>query len=302
MRIVVLLSALSVSLPALTSPAPVPAVTQLPPAPGQAPPGAAAGPSEADELWKAARSGDTTTVKRLLDAGLDANTPFRYGATALSYACDRGHLEVVKVLLAHGADVNVKDTFYGATPLDWATNPASGGVTMRHVEIVRLLLRHGAEGGAAALTGAAESGQTDLVKAILDAGKVDDEAMTDALTAAQVAKHDEAASLLRTAGARPLPDATLVVDPATLALFAGTYQAGEDRRVEFSVADGTLRIHMPGEPKPVPLGAIDRTTFRSTESPLIIAVFEVIDGIATAATVRTGGERYTLKRTTGDRR
>ena len=82
-------------------------------------PGQSSAPADkAEALWEAARKGDAPTVGTLLDEGVDVNTKYRYGATALSYACDRGNIEVVKVLLAHGADVNVEDTFYHATPLN----------------------------------------------------------------------------------------------------------------------------------------------------------------------------------------
>src|SRR3954467_12922942 len=80
--------------------------------------------AQADELSAAARRGDAAAVKKLLDDGVDPNTKFRYGVTALTYACDHGHLEVVKALLEHGADINVKDTFYGSTPLGLAMDPA----------------------------------------------------------------------------------------------------------------------------------------------------------------------------------
>src|SRR5436190_5835815 len=92
--------------------------------------------SEKSEAFAdAARKGDAAAVKKLLDDGVDVNTKFRYGATALSYACDRGHVDVVKLLLDRGADVNVKDTFYGATPLSWAVRPAMGRKP-QHPEIV----------------------------------------------------------------------------------------------------------------------------------------------------------------------
>src|SRR3954464_15272479 len=85
----------------------------------QAPP-----PTKAEQLQDAARKGDAATVRKLLDEGVDVNTKFRYNATALFYACDHGHLDVVKVLLDHGADMTVKDTFYGFTPLMLASGPA----------------------------------------------------------------------------------------------------------------------------------------------------------------------------------
>jgi ankyrin repeat protein len=78
-----------------------------------------------NELSLAARRSDTAKVKELLAKGVSANTKFRYGATALAFACDRGHVEIVKLLLEHGAEVNVRDTFYNATPIQWAISPAA---------------------------------------------------------------------------------------------------------------------------------------------------------------------------------
>jgi len=73
-----------------------------------------------DQLFEAARSGDAAAVAALIDKGADVNSKFRYGMTALFKAAERGNTEVVKVLLARGADVTVKDTFYGATAMTWA--------------------------------------------------------------------------------------------------------------------------------------------------------------------------------------
>lgn len=73
-----------------------------------------------DQLFEAVRKGDAAAVTAALDRGADVNAKFRYGATALFKAAERGHTEVVKVLIDRGADVKVKDTFYQATAMTWA--------------------------------------------------------------------------------------------------------------------------------------------------------------------------------------
>ena len=73
-----------------------------------------------DQLFEAVRKGDPAAVTAALDKGADVNAKFRYGTTALFKAAERGNPAVTKVLLDHGAEVNVKDTFYGATAMSWA--------------------------------------------------------------------------------------------------------------------------------------------------------------------------------------
>ena len=119
--------------------------------------------TKAEQFQDAARKGDAATVKKLLDEGVDVNTKFRYNATALFYACDHGHLEVVKVLLDRGADMAVKDTFYGFTPLALATGPAQKKKP-EHLEIAKLLIQKGSPGKDTALSGAVQSGDATLAK------------------------------------------------------------------------------------------------------------------------------------------
>ena len=82
-----------------------------------------------DQLWEAVRKGDAASVTALLDKGADVNAKFRYGTTALFKASERGHTEIVKILLARGADASVKDTFYKATAMTWALDG-------KHVDVV----------------------------------------------------------------------------------------------------------------------------------------------------------------------
>lgn len=73
-----------------------------------------------DQLFEAVRKGDAVAVTDALDKGADVNAKYRYGMTALFKAAEKGNADVTKVLLDRGIDVNVKDTFYRATALSWA--------------------------------------------------------------------------------------------------------------------------------------------------------------------------------------
>ena len=52
-----------------------------------------------DQLYEAVRKGDAAAVTRCSIKGADVNAKFRYGATALFKAAERGNMEVVKILL-----------------------------------------------------------------------------------------------------------------------------------------------------------------------------------------------------------
>lgn len=157
---------------------------------------------KADAFQEAARKGDVAAVRKLLDEGVDVNTKFRYDRTALAFACDRGHVDVVKLLLERGADVNVEDTFYHATALTWALNPAMGR-TPQHTEIVGLLLKRNPKGKDQALLTAVNANDVKLVQVVVDSGVISPEAMSKALDAATRTNKKDVAALLEQAGAKP---------------------------------------------------------------------------------------------------
>ena len=68
-------------------------------------------PDRGEALRDAARAGDLATVTRLLDAGVpvDAKAP-RHGQTPLLFAAGEGRLDVVRLLVERGADVNARET------------------------------------------------------------------------------------------------------------------------------------------------------------------------------------------------
>ncbi len=160
--------------------------------------GAQEDPGEA--LRAAAREGDTERIGELLAAGAAVDAPNRYGATALFFAADRGHLEVVRRLVEAGAALDVSDRFYQMTALSRA---AGSG----HREVVLLLLARGAAGAGPVLIQAARVDDRELMRAVLDNGNFD----ADALSAArEAAASEEITELLRgrTARAAAVPELT----------------------------------------------------------------------------------------------
>jgi len=101
-------------------------------------------------LMAAARTGKVDAVKLLIDRGsfVNAVDPFQE-ETALMWASAEGHLEVVKALLAAGADPNLKAHVSTLTERSHADHP-SGGFT--------------------ALMFAVRDGYTDVAKALIDGG------------------------------------------------------------------------------------------------------------------------------------
>lgn len=69
--------------------------------------------------FEAAKAGDASSVIELLRSGVDVNTPSTLNATALSYAVRGRHVDVIRILLDHGADLSPEDSF-GHTCLTWA--------------------------------------------------------------------------------------------------------------------------------------------------------------------------------------
>jgi outer membrane protein assembly factor BamB len=241
-----------------------------------------------EDLWTAAKKGDATAVKALLDKGADVNAKTAYGVTALGFAADKGHLEVVKLLLEHEADVNVKDTFYQATPLTWA-------LSRNHAAIVKALLEAGADAADAALRTAAATGSLEVVRAILETGKVKEPGLTKAL-AVVPAKNTDLAELLKKAGARPPAAAEEKTDPEKLAAFAGTYRNPEAAEVTVTVQGGKLAFRVPPLAA-VPLRSVDAVTFRSADDGTTV-IFRRDGDRVTGLTLKRGTQEDLYQRVT----
>ncbi|HXS27939.1 MAG TPA: ankyrin repeat domain-containing protein [Steroidobacteraceae bacterium] len=75
-----------------------------------------------------AERGAAAILDTLLSCGFDAAVKDREGITPLHRAAMYGHAEAVRVLLAHGARVDVVDGTFCGTPLVWAARGWSQGV------------------------------------------------------------------------------------------------------------------------------------------------------------------------------
>jgi hypothetical protein len=198
--LLLLLLAPAAALAQTATPTPTPAPTQAAtPAPTPVP---AATPTPQqqklnDELYEAVRKGDLAAVKATLDKGADVNAKFRYGATALFKAAERGNADIVKMLIERGADVNVQDTFYRATAMTWALNKEHVEV------IRALLEKSTDGAGDVLLTGTRSGNAALVRAALDKGGIKPETMTAALLAASANAERAEVADLLRKAGAQP---------------------------------------------------------------------------------------------------
>ena len=121
-------------------------------------------PPNGTALYYASLCGFSGVVKYIICThGEDVNAWSGYHGTPLRAASNKGHIDVVRVLLDHGADVNTIDK--KNTPLCLAYD---GG----HLEIMQLLLEHGADVDAwdnsdLLLKRASRTGQAEVVHLLL---------------------------------------------------------------------------------------------------------------------------------------
>ena len=238
-----------------------------------------------EQMWEAVRRGDAAEVTALLDKGADVNAKFRYGATALFKAAERGHVEVAKILLARGADVTVKDTFYGATAMTWALDNG-------HIEIVRLLLEKDASSVEDVLQNGVSEGNVALVEMALAKGGAKPETLTAALASVADDKDKAAiADALKKAGAKP----PLELDAAVLGSYVGRYKPEQGNELIFTVKDRKL-FAMFGNQGPFAMMAIDKTTFRPVEFGGITITFTVEGDKASGLTMKQGPTTTVFKK------
>lgn len=130
--------------------------------------------SNQDTPWLlAGASGRTEIIAAMLPLKPDLSLRNRYGGNALIPACERAHVETVKLLLTSGIDVNHVNNL-GWTCLLEIVILGDGGP--RHREVARLVLDAGADpnladkDGVSPLQHARKRGQNEVAKLISAAG------------------------------------------------------------------------------------------------------------------------------------
>ena len=181
------------------------------------------GPSAPDiDINLAAITGDIEAVKQYLDAGGDVNAKYEVTTTPLYWAASYGHKEFVELLIANGADVNLKsgmvvktedgsdgeqaaqEIMNNRTPLDMA-------ILREHTEIAELLIAQGTDVNAKSNRGytplheASKNEKTEILELLIakgaDVNAKDDDGDTP-LDYAHRRKYTEVAALLRKHGGK----------------------------------------------------------------------------------------------------
>jgi outer membrane protein assembly factor BamB len=207
---------------------------------------AATAPVGADDaLFAAARAGDLAAVRARLDAGASANAANRHGTSVLAMAADAGRMEVARLLVARGADVNARDRFFRASPLVLALQ---GG----HRELAVWLLERGATDADAALEAAIEGKDVMLARAALTAGGVEPLELEAARRQLPLDAPEELRRLVAEARASRPARAAYAPAPGRLAALAGRYRArggdGTSLEATVSVEGQLLRLQIAGRP------------------------------------------------------
>lgn len=159
------------------------------------------------DLIKAAEAGNVAGLQAAMNSGAYLNAENEYGHTALGVAAQKGHSEIVKVLIAAKANVNKNAD---STANIGKYTPLMEAVAGGHIDTVKLLLKAGAKvneqqygtSGDSALLMAVQHRHKELVKILIKKGARVNAHITNQHTILMYADEPEIKEMLEAAGAR----------------------------------------------------------------------------------------------------
>ncbi len=272
------------------------------------------GQTKTELFLEAAKKNDIETLKKLLKEGVDVDAQSKYGATALTFACDAENLEAVNILLENSADPNIKDSFYEATPFLWAISKGNYEITKSMIEhggdisnpnalrwasrddlkIIKLLIDNGSPGAEDLILSEVKEKNIDLIKIALSSETLNIELLTDALIYATALENTEMIDLLKDAGAK-LPERTEEEKELDLNRFRGMFEPIEGNSVIIENDGGFLIAKFSNTYK---LIYSNKNIFKFVDFPSVtlnfnevegqIVSFDLQDGQDTTKYIRTG--------------
>lgn len=233
-----------------------------------------------DQFLEAAKKGDVAELKKLLEQGVNVDSKNKYGVTALAFACSKGQLDAVQLLIERGANVNAEDTFYHATPISWA-------IENGHNDIVKFLLQKGANPDDALISTIYQN-DPEALKMILANAKVSQEKLNEGLGIANENKSDAIIKILQDAGAVVKQEPVVKVAPEILQSYAGKFKNQDGDEVTLASQENGLSAQLQGQQ--FKLNAKDDKSFLIEGMSDFLVEFQTEDGKT---------NRFTLKRPDG---
>ena len=199
-------------------------------------------------LLAATRKGDLAAVKKLLDEGANVNARTRYDSTPLFFACDRGHLEIARLLIERGRRREREGQLLQRHRARLGDEQEARGASWRSSS-------RRASTSPRRSTDSIQEGDAALFSLILEKGKLSQATLDDALLVATVMKNEKnegMAKQLEDKGAKAIDFA---VDEATLKSYEGKFSRrrhephlrGQGRETELRHAAGLDALDPVGE-------------------------------------------------------
>jgi len=238
----------------------------------------AAGPSSISD---AAMRGDRASVLALIKQGADVNAPQGDGVTALHWAARTADADLVKALVAAGANAGARTVFGAYTPLHLAAERGSA-TTIAALIAARAEVDATTTTGATPLMLAAASGDTAAITALIDAGAKVNAEETDRLQTplifAAAADRLDAVKLLIARGADP-NHATRLTDLSALSK-NGENPDGRNLAVKAEARRRPAKILVPGAERQHMFN--EQVAWQGGMTPLLYAIRQGYTDVALA--------------------